>query len=485
MSCMHMRRSPGLTGAAIVSAGLLAGGMITWSPAANAEVPIGGYADLVEKVAPAVVYIEVTGEREAQVGIDRSPFPPGSPFEDFFKRFGAPMPQNPDPEQRVGVGSGFIIDGHGEIVTNNHVVEGAKAVDVKLTDGRSFHAKVVGTDPMSDLALLKIETRETLPSVAFGDSANMRVGDAVMAVGNPFGLGGTVTTGIISATSRNINAGPYDDFIQTDAAINKGNSGGPLFNNRGEVIGVNTAIFSPSGGSVGIGFSVPSDLAKTVIAQIRENGSVERGWLGVRIQQVTADMAEALGMDTAKGALVSEVTTDSPAAKAGLLQGDVITAFAGAEIDKMTDLPKAVAAAHPGKTVKVEVLRGKTSKELSVELGRLGPQKLAATGPASGDDVTRSSALGVELAGIDGQTREQLELTSDQHGALVTDVDPEGPAAEHLMRGDVILSIDGATVDQPGDVDRIVTAKDRKEAALVLVKRNGAELFVGLRLKTA
>ena len=485
MKHMQFRPVSTLLGAAVVSAGLLAGGVLAWAPTASADVPIGGYADLVEKVAPAVVYIEVTGERDTSGQPNGSPFPPGSPFEDFFKRFGAPMPQAPEPGQRVGVGSGFIVGGNGEIVTNNHVVAGAKAVDVKLSDGRSFTAKVVGTDPMTDLALLKVETTEKLPTVAFGDSAKMRVGDAVIAVGNPFGLGGTVTTGIVSATSRNINAGPYDDFIQTDAAINRGNSGGPLFNNKGEVIGVNTAIFSPSGGSVGIGFAVPSELAKNVIAQIRENGAVERGWLGVRIQQITPEMAEAIGMDAAKGALVSEVTAGSPAAKAGLRRGDVITTFAGTPIAVMTDLPKAVAAVMPGKNVSVAILRDNAAKELSVELGRLEPQKLAAAGPAGSEAVTKSSVLGVELAGIDGQMREKLELRPEEHGALVVDVDPDGPAADQLRRGDVILSIDGTQVDKPGDIDRIVTAKDGKASALVLVKRNGSDLYVGLRLKTA
>lgn len=290
----------------------LATGMIIWTTAAMAALPSEGYADLVDKVSPAVVFISSTHKASesdmSMRGPGDAPFqiPPGSPFEKFFKRFQEQTPRQQGP--MTALGSGFIIDPQGDIVTNNHVVDGASKVQVKLQDGQEFDAKVVGTDPQTDLALLKIKADKPLPFVTFGDSAKLRVGAVVLAVGNPFGLGGTVTAGIVSARNRDINAGPYDDFIQTDASINRGNSGGPLFNTKGDVVGVNTAIFSPNGGSIGIGFAIPANLAKDVVAQLENHGNVERGWLGVKIQAVSPEIAQAIGLKTDKGALISEVT---------------------------------------------------------------------------------------------------------------------------------------------------------------------------------
>lgn len=346
--------------------------LVALSPSLALAVPVGGYADLVEEISPSVVFIEVTSDAP-KAGAAQT-LPEGMP-EELKRRFGQNMPNGQDKAPRRGLGSGFIISADGEIVTNHHVVENATSVTVKLADGRSFEATVIGSDPMTDLALLKIESDENLPVVAFGDSATMRVGDEVIAVGNPFGLGGTVTTGIISAKSRNINSGPFDDFIQTDAAINRGNSGGPLFNNDGEVIGVNTAIFSPGGGSVGIGFAVPSDLVKTVVADLADDGTITRGWLGVQIRPMSDEVASVLGYDAPKGAVIEEVVADSPAAKAELVKGDIIISFNGVEISELRDLTRAVAGTAPGQAADVIVLHKGTQITREVTIGTLGPQE--------------------------------------------------------------------------------------------------------------
>ena len=376
-----MFQKPGrarLAGLALATA-LASSSAIAVIPGAAVAEPAGGYADLVQKVAPSVVYIEVT-ERAPQAAQTLQ----GFPFQEFSQQFGIPMPQMPqgnDPQQGQeapmahGVGSGFIIDAKGLIVTNNHVVDGATAVKVTLQDGRSFDAKVIGTDPVTDVALIKVDSADPLPAVSFDSSKDIRVGDDVMAVGNPFGLGGTVTTGIISAKARDIGSGSYDNYLQTDAAINKGNSGGPLFDDAGKVVGMTTAIMSPSGGSVGIGFAVPSDVVQTVVAQLAQGGKAEHGWLGVQIQAVTPDMAAALGLDKPEGALVAAVNPDSPAAKAGLKRGDIITAFGGTAIKQPHDLPRAVAMTAPDTSAKINLLRAGKTMELEVSVGLLAPQK--------------------------------------------------------------------------------------------------------------
>jgi serine protease Do len=364
-----LRKAP-RAGAVALTLALASTTAIAVAPAAWA-VPAGGYADLVEQISPSVVFIEVTGKAAETTG--EMQMPPGIP-EELRRRFEQMMP---DGETRAtpmhGLGSGFIISKDGQIVTNNHVVAGADKVTVKLEDGRSFDAKVVGADPMTDIALLKIEADVDLPAVTFGSSEQIRVGDEVIAVGNPFGLGGTVTTGIVSAMSRNINSGPYDDYIQTDAAINRGNSGGPLFDNAGAVIGVNTAIISPGGGSVGIGFAVPSDLVQNVVADLADDGMIERGWLGVQIRPMTEEVAQVLGYDSPRGAVIEAVSDDSPASKAGLEKGDIILSFGDTQIDELRDLTRAVADTDPEAAAKVTVLHKGKEVTRDVTIGKLKP----------------------------------------------------------------------------------------------------------------
>ncbi len=352
-------------------AALGATGMTMTAAAPAHAVPAGGYGDLVEAVAPAVVFIEVTAK--AQPANTSRQLPEGIPDE-LRRQFEDMMPQQGQRPAQQGLGSGFIISEDGRIVTNNHVVEGAESVKVKLADGRSFDATVIGSDPLTDVAVLQLDSDEKMAFVNFGKSDAMRAGDEVVAVGNPFGLGGTVTTGIVSALSRDINSGPYDNYIQTDAAINRGNSGGPLFNNAGEVIGMNTAIFSPDGGSVGIGFAVPSDLVQTIVADLSDDGMITRGWLGVQIKPMPGEIAQVLGFDQPKGAMIEAVTEDSPAAKAGLTQGDIILSFNEVEIVDTRDLTRAVASTTPKATVPVKILHKGEEKTLDVSVGTMPAQ---------------------------------------------------------------------------------------------------------------
>jgi len=480
-------------GAARLGAGLLAGSFLIWSSVASASLPPESFADLTDKVSPAVVFVTATQMTETGAGEQSQtplPFPPGSPLEKFFKQFEDQFGQMPEraPQPVTGVGSGFLVDSSGYVVTNNHVIDGAQNIEIKLNDGRTFPAKIVGTDPKTDLGLLKIESDAALPFVSFGDSDQMRVGDWVLAVGNPFGLGGTVTVGIISARNRDINSGPYDDFLQTDAAINRGNSGGPMFNLEGEVIGVNTAIFSPNGGSVGIGFAIPSNIAKSVVAQLRDRGSVERGWLGVKIQQVTPDLAEAMNLPEAKGALVAEVTKDSPAARAGLRQGDVILRFDGSETAQMRDLPRLVAEVPPGETVPIELMRNGEKKMLNVTIARLAPQTMAAaTGESMTPGKVDSKGLGATLSGLSDEERQQLNLPEGTQGAVITGLRPDGAAAAQGLRvGDVITQVDGTQVTDPAAVDARIdkATQANKKVVLLLVNRQGDEIFVGFKLGT-
>ncbi len=360
-----------LAGSVALIAALGATGVTLTTAHPALAVPAGGYGDLVEAVAPAVVFIEVTAKAEPANMFEQ--LPEGVP-EEMRRQLERMLPPNAQLPVRQGLGSGFIISEDGKIVTNNHVVAGADTVSVKLADGRSFAAEVVGSDPLTDVALLQLETNEIMPFVSFGNSDAMRAGDEVVAVGNPFGLGGTVTSGIVSALSRDINSGPYDDFIQTDAAINRGNSGGPLFNNAGEVIGMNTAIFSPDGGSVGIGFAVPSDLVQRIVADLSDDGSITRGWLGVQIKPMPEDIAQVLGFDKPKGAMIERVSADSPAAKAGLKQGDIILSFNETEIADLRDLTSAVAAIDPDATVPAKILQKGVEKTIDVTVGSMPAQ---------------------------------------------------------------------------------------------------------------
>jgi len=349
-----------------VAAALLSTSVL--APSVAFAVPVGGYADLVEQVSPSVVYIEVTS---AATNVDFSQALPEGMPDELRRRFEGLTPKDGQQGARSGLGSGFIISADGTIVTNHHVIAGAERVMVKLTDGRNLQAVVVGSDPLTDIALLKIESEAELPFIDFGVSADMRAGDEVFAVGNPFGLGGTVTSGIVSATSRNINSGPFDDFIQTDASINRGNSGGPLFNNDGQVVGVNTAIYSPDGGSVGIGFAVPSDLVQTIVADLQDDGTVTRGWLGVQIRQMTDEVASVLGYDAPRGAVIEAVSPDSPAAEAGLANGDIILSFGDTDIVELRDLSRAVAETKPDAVAQVVVLHKGAETIYEVTIGTL------------------------------------------------------------------------------------------------------------------
>jgi serine protease Do len=393
------------------------------------------------------------------------------------------MPPNQGgPEGRqdgVALGSGFVMD-DGYIVTNNHVVDDAKEVKVRLADDREFDAEVIGTDPQTDLALIKIDAAD-LPELPFGDSDALRVGEDVIAVGNPFGLGGTVTRGIVSAMARDIDAGPYVDFIQTDAAINRGNSGGPLLNLEGEVIGVNSAIYSPNGGSVGVGFAIPSNTVRTVVAQLKDGGSVERGWLGVTIQSVTPEIAIAIGLDDPHGALVADVVADGPS-KGNLETGDVILSFDGKRVESSRELPKLVAAVAPDASVKVEVLRQGKQETVEFKLGRFDDTRMASAEPGDAQEGAASDKLGATLAPITPTAREQLGLDDEVSGVVITSLDGKGLAADAgLEVGDVILQVGDTAVRTPGDVEKALHAT-KADAVLMQIDRRGAKIFVGVKL---
>jgi len=451
------------------------------------------FADLADKLLPTVVNIATTQTLKQpgpQAGLPD--VPPGSPLADLFKNFLGP--EKAKPRHVTSLGTGFIIDPSGLIVTNNHVIEDAEHITATLNDGTVLPAKLMGRDEKTDLALLKVTPKKPLPAARFGDSDHARVGDWVIAIGNPFGLGSTVTAGIVSARNRDINAGPYDEFIQTDAPINRGNSGGPLFDVDGNVIGVNSAIYSPSGGSVGIGFSIPANLVRSVVAQLRQYGVAKRGWIGVRIQAVTDDLAEGLGLSSATGALITDVTHNGPAAKAGIQNGDLVTGFDGKRVGDSRALPRIVAETPIGKAVPVEVLR--KGKKLTVKLtvAKLEDDKpMRARVPAKpqapvvGQVKPRSrvSQLGLSLAALDGDARAQFKLAGNVRGVVVTDVAPESPAAEKNLRpGDVIVQVRNQNVRTPDDVARLVDAdaKAGKKVELILVNRGGDLTYVALKL---
>jgi serine protease Do len=443
---------------------------------AEAIDPTKGFADLVERVMPAVVSVQVKFVNAAAEGKGPERMTPGlpeGPWGEFFKQFpqfrdGMPG-QRQRPEGGMGQGSGFIISADGYAVTNNHVVNNANEVTVTMNDGTELKAEVIGTDPKTDLALIKIQSDKKFDFVSFTDD-NPRVGDWVMAVGNPFGLGGTVTTGIISASGRVIGAGPYDDFLQIDAAINRGNSGGPAFNLEGEVVGINTAIFSPSGGSVGIGFAIPASTAENVIASLKESGTVTRGWLGVRIQPVTEDIAEGLGLAEAKGAIVSDVTEDSPALTAGIAQGDTILKVGGKDISDSRDLSRKVAELKPGQSVPVTVVRDGKTMDISVKIGAMPDEpKMASKEGGKAETSLSLSDFGLKVA-----------PAHDGAGVTVTEVEPGSAAAERgLKAGDVILEVAGKQVNQPADVRDALQASTKKRV-LMLVKTEDGQRFLAL-----
>jgi serine protease Do len=447
-------------------------------------------ADVAEGLQDSVVNISTTqtlkGTAENAPG---GPGPKGSPFEEFFDDFFNDEDSEGLPRKVSSLGSGFVIDPSGLVVTNNHVIEGADEIIINFTDGTKLKVtKILGHDPKTDLALLKVEPKTPLKAVTFGDSGKMRVGDWVMAIGNPFGLGGSVTVGIISATKRDINAGPYDDFLQTDAAINRGNSGGPLFDMDGHVIGVNTAIISPTGGSIGIGFAVPSNSAVQVIDQLKQYGETRRGWLGVQVQNVTEEIATGLGLQAPKGALVAKVSPDSPAAAAGLQPSDVILTFDGQPIENMRSLPRAVAATSIGKSVAVELLRKGQHLDLTVTVGRLPEGEEAEDAVKSEDapapEPEREDLLGLSIAPLTDELRERYKIGRAIEGVVITEVKPNSPAAQKNVKpGDVIVEVTQEKVKQPQDVkSRLLAVKKsgRRSVLLLLSDTKGELRFVAV-----
>ena len=454
-------------------------------------------SDVAETVIDAVVNISTSQTIDSKVG-PMPQLPPGSPFEEFFDEFfknRRGQGDNPNREhapRRVNsLGSGFIIDASGIVVTNNHVISDADEINVILNDGSKLKAEIIGRDQKTDIALLRVKSDRTLKAVKFGDSDKLRLGEWVIAIGNPFSLGGSVTAGIVSARNRDIQSGPYDNYIQTDAAINRGNSGGPLFNLDGEVIGVNTAIISPSGGSIGIGFAVPSKTALPVIEQLRQYGETRRGWLGVRIQQVTDEIAESLGMKQSRGALVAGVDEKGPAKPAGIEPGDVIVKFDGHEIKEMRDLPRVVADTPVGKDVQVTVIRKGKEETKTVKLGRLedGEKKPALVkneGTPEEKSVVKKT-LGLDLSNLTNDLRKRYKIKDSVKGAVITAVEDGSAAAEkRLAPGEIIVEVAQEPVSSAADVQKKVDQlkKDgRKSALLLIANAEGEVRFVALSLQ--
>src|SRR5271168_5086733 len=491
LSPSFMWRKGRRCGVALTLAAGLAGAsaLVQISPAMAQGRP-ASLADLVDSVAEAVVNISATQtveEKEADGAQQMPDLPKGTPFDDMFEQFFRNHGQNgaaPRPHKSSSLGSGFVIDPSGIVITNNHVVGDANNILVIFTDGRKLKAEVIGKDPKVDVAVLRVKSDKPLKTVKFGDSDKMRVGDSVMAVGNPFGLGETVTAGIISARNRNIDSGPYDDFLQTDASINKGNSGGPLFNLQGEVIGINTAILSPSGGSIGIGFATPSATVVPVIGQLSEFHETRRGWLGVRIQPVDDTIADSLNLGTARGALIAGVDEKGPAKPAGLMAGDVIVKFDGKEVKESRDLPRLVASMAVGKQVEVVVVRNGQELTKTVTLGRLEDgEKKTALATEDKDDSLKTDAvtkaLGMEFSALSDEARKTFKIKDSVKGVIVTSVDPGSAAAERgLRRGDVIEEVNHQAVEHPGDIAEAVEGAkaDAKKPALLLVSNGEGEV---------
>jgi serine protease Do len=473
-----------------------AGGLNLTREVQKAPINLPSLAPLADRVLPAVVNISVQLTEQAAIhdegdssngsgGDGGLPAAPGAnPFDQFLRRFFQnPMAQTHPGEKVMALGSGFIIDPRGYIVTNNHVVANADKVTVIFQDHSSHPAKVVGRDVRTDLALLKIETKNPLPYVSWGNSSGVKVGDWVVAVGNPFGLGGTVTAGIVSALGRNINEGPYDDFLQIDAPINRGNSGGPTFDLSGQVVGINTAIYSPSGGSVGIGFAVPANNAKYVVNQLEAHGKVTWGWLGVAIQNVTSSIAKSLGLDHPEGALVASVVPDSPAAKAGVKSGDVILKAGDKEIGDVHDLPRLVAQTPIGSKLPLTLMRNGKSQTVVADVGEM-PAKEASAEATTGQPSAAASALGLQLGPLDPELRSELKIGKDVNGVAVLSVADNSPvAALGIEAGDVIVSVDQKPVTTPQDAAAALKQAAKSGNILLLIDRQGATQFVGLSIE--
>lgn len=459
------------------------------------------FADLADRLLPSVVNVSSTQKIE-ELNEEQLPempqFPEGSPFEDFFEDFMGKRGQGLGPAlPAASLGSGFIIDAeNGYIVTNNHVIRDADEVRITLADDSTIPAEIIGRDEKIDIAVLKVQTKKPLHAVEFGNSDRMRVGDWIVAIGNPFGLGGTVTAGIVSARQRDINSGPYDDYIQTDASINRGNSGGPMFDLDGNVIGINTAIFSPTGGSVGIGFAIPSNLAKPVIDQLIKYGRTKRGWLGVRIQTVTDEIAESLGLDSARGALVASITEGGPAEKAKLQAGDIILEFDGKPVDEMRALPRIVAETPIDTAVSLKYWRDGKERKAKVEIGELEKAEdegLLVTGDNSqkseemekGTDIT---SVGITVNSLTNNIRERFNVPNDVDGVAVLKTDPGSEATEKgIASGDVIVEINQKSVTSPKEVEEAIekAKKSKRSSVLLLVNREGDVRFVALKLDDA
>ena len=457
-------------------------------PHAEAAFVMVNFADVIEAVSPAVVSIEVSHPMRFVSGnMDRHE---AMPFEKYFKHWRGPQQRGPHPQPHPwphgnkSSGSGFIIDSDGYVVTNSHVIDGGEEIFVTLMDGTRHVATVIGGDAKSDLALLKIDTDAALPALAFGDSSAMRVGSPVVALGNPFGLGHSATMGIISARGRGIGSGPYDDFLQIDAPINPGNSGGPLFNAQGEVIGVNTAIFSPSGGNVGIGFAIPASLAQDIVADLMDDGKVERAWLGIGIQQLSDEMADSLGIGDVDGAIVSEVMTGSPAAAAGLMPSDVILSVNDVTVKELRDLTRTIARLEVGAPALLSVWRDGETLAIEAIVGKPAETEVAAQQP-EGDAL---EALGVRLGALDDATRQNFGIGEDVTGVVVTDLERSGVAAGRGIRpGDVIVSVGNDAVMAPGDVAAGIrlAEENKRQAVLLLMDRKGQKRYVALPLPKA
>ncbi|MCO5129825.1 MAG: Do family serine endopeptidase [Xanthobacteraceae bacterium] len=456
------------------------------SEVSKIQTPVG-FADIVERVKPSVISVKVRiKEKMSNTDEDGSPFRPGSQMERFFRHFGGPDGLPPGLRGRhgptMGQGSGFFISPDGYAVTNNHVVEGADRVEVTTDGGKTYTAKVIGTDPRTDIALIKVEGGSDFPFAKLSTS-KARIGDWVLAVGNPFGLGGTVTAGIVSANGRDIGNGPYDDFIQIDAPVNKGNSGGPAFDMQGNVIGVNTAIYSPSGGSVGIAFSIPASTVQSVVTQLKDNGAVSRGWIGVQIQPVTQDIADSLGLKKAEGALVSEPQPDGPADKAGIQSGDIIKSVNGTPVKDARELARTIGGIAPGKEIKIELLRKGQDKTVTLTLAKMPSEKEARAdfgrGRNRGEMSREVPRLGLTVApaaSVAGAGKE---------GVVVTDVDPNSAAAERgFKEGDVILEVAGRNVTDPGEVREAIKSAqaDNKNSVLMRIRSGGSLRFVAVPL---
>ena len=462
------------------------------------EKPTQNFVNIAEKVIPTVVNISATMKVETSI---REGFPalpdllPGSPFEEFFKHFHDQYQNNKLPTNKKisSLGSGFVIDAaNGYIVTNSHVIKDADEIKVILNDNTSLDAVLVGTDEKTDLAILKVKSAQPLTAAKWGDSDTAQVGSWILAIGNPFGLGGTVTAGIVSARHRDINAGPYDEYIQTDASINRGNSGGPMFNMKGEVIGVNTAIFSPSGGSVGIGFAVPSNLAKGIVAQLIKYGKTKRGWLGVRIQEVTPEIAESLGLKKAMGAMVSGVTEKGPSEKAGVKSGDIILKFDGHDINKMRQLPRLVADAKVGKKISLTLWRKGKKKTVTVNLGQLEKAEesgMIASKNGNGETskkIVTVESVGLGLSPLTKQLRSLYKIPETTNGVFIAEIKKDSIAADKRLKvGDVIVEVDQQGVSTPKQVtDRISAAQKAGRSSVLFFIARGEDMhFVALKLK--